>query len=209
MLREAGRLGEAAKVYEDVIDRINKDRDLTQEGKDYFSEIDHHILSNLYVELKQIDKATVHLQWLMDKHPDDPGVYNDMGYIWADADMKLPEAEKLIRKALELEKQKRMKSPDFNPKTDRDKGAYLDSLGWVLFKQKKYEEAKKILQEALKDDNAQHIEIYDHLGDCCLALGQVQEALAAWRRGIEVAGDDRRERERKTEVEKKIQQHSK
>ena len=209
VLREAGRYNEAAKVYEDVIERIGKDPDLTQEDKDRYTEINRYALSNILVEMKQIDKASEHMKWLLDRHPDEPGYYNDLGYIWADHGINLEEAEKLIRKALELDKKKRSAKPGFNAAKDRDRGAYLDSLGWVLFKQKKYEEAKKYLVEALKDPDAQHIEIFDHLGDTYLILGQREAALDAWRRGLEVAGDDRREKERKAEVEKKIQDNSK
>jgi tetratricopeptide (TPR) repeat protein len=205
VLREAGRFAEAAKVYEDVLERIAKDKDLTQKGRDTYSDRYRHVLSIIYVESKQIDKAAEHLKALIERHPEDPGFYNDLGYIWADNDTNLKEAETMIRKALDLDREQRKKKEDFNPAKDRDKGAYLDSLGWVLFKQKRYEEAKKYLIEALKDKESQHIEIFDHLGETYLALGQRDQALDAWRRGLEVAGDDRREQQRKLEVEKKIQ----
>lgn len=77
----------------------------------------------------------------------------------------------------------------------------------MLFKQKHYEDAKKQLLEAIKDKKAQHIDIFDHLGDTYIALGQREAALDAWRRGLEVAGTDRLDQERKVEVEKKIQKH--
>ena len=48
-------------------------------------------------------------------------------------------------------RKRRQASPDFDPATDRDNGAYLDSLGWVLFKKGDLKEAKKYLLEALKD----------------------------------------------------------
>jgi pentatricopeptide repeat protein len=207
VLREAGRNAEAAKVYEDVIERIGKDRDLKQKQKDALTERYRYILSNVYVEMKQIDRATTLMRQLLDRNPEEPGFYNDLGYIMADHDMNLPEAEKLIRKALELDREQRKKKPDYDASKDHDKGAYLDSLGWVLFKKKEYEEAKKYLVEALKDKDAQHIEIFDHLGDTYLALGMRDAALDAWRRGLEVAGDDRREQERKQIVEKKIEKN--
>ena len=207
VLREMGRVAEAAKVYEDVLERIAKDKDLTQKGKDVYTDRYRHVLSNIYVEAKQIDKAADQLKILIDRHPEDPGFYNDLGYIWADHDLNLKEAEDLIRKALDIDRENRKKNPDFNAAKDRDRGAYLDSLGWVLFKQKRFEDAKKYLIEALKDDDAQHIEIYDHLGDTYLALGQKEAALDAWRKGLEVAGADRTEQERKAEVEKKIEKH--
>ena len=207
VLGQAGRYSEAAKVYEDVLERIAKDKDLTQKGKDHYTDRYRHALSTIYVEAKQIDKATELLKSLIDRHPDEPGYYNDLGYIWADHDLNLKESEEMIRKALALDSKKRKKSPDFDPADDHDKGAYLDSLGWVLFKQKHFEEAKKYLLEALKDKDSQHLEIFDHLGDTYIELGEREAALDAWRRGLAVAGDDRHEQERKAEVEKKIQKH--
>ena len=38
VLREAGKLAEAAKVYEDVLERIEKDDGLTEAGKDFYGE---------------------------------------------------------------------------------------------------------------------------------------------------------------------------
>jgi tetratricopeptide (TPR) repeat protein len=207
VLREAGRFAESAKVYEDVLERIVKDRDLTQKGKDHYSDRYQYVLSTVYVESKEIDKAAEHLQALIKRHPEEPGYCNDLGYIWADNDINLKESEELIRKALELDRINRKKAQGFDAADDHDKGAYLDSMGWVLFKLKRYEEAKKYLIEALKDKDSQHIEIYDHLGDTYLALGQREAALDAWRRGLEVAGEDRREQERKSLVQKKIDKH--
>ncbi len=208
VLREAGRYKDAARAYEDVLERIDKDSTLDQEEKDEYAERYRYILSNVYVDLKQIDKAAEKLQALIAKRPEEPAYYNDLGYIWADHDMHLAKAEGLIRKALELDKAKRRKAK-VPAAEDQPNGAYLDSLGWVLFKQKKYEEAKKVLQDAVKDKNAQHIEIYDHLGDTLMALGDREGAIAAWRRGVEVAGENTRERQRRTEVERKLAKHAK
>lgn len=207
VLREAGKYDDAAKVYEDVIERVTKDTDLDPEEKEVYLERYRYTLSNVFVDMGKIDLASEQLQQLLAKKPDDPGYNNDLGYIWADNNMKLDEAEKMIRKALELDRKKRLANPKLDPEDDHDNGAYLDSLGWVLFKQKKYEEAKKVLQNAVKDKASQHIEIFDHLGDAHLALGEKAEALAAWRKGLEVVGEGRRELERKAAVEKKIAEH--
>jgi tetratricopeptide (TPR) repeat protein len=209
VLNEASRFAEAAKVYEDVIERIDKDKNLEQKAKDFYSERYRQVLSLIYVDLKQIDKAAEHLKFLIDRYPHKPGFYNDLGYIYADNDMNLKEAEEMIRKALDLDREQRKKDPKFKGAEDADKGAYLDSLGWVLYKQKRYEDAKKYLILALKDKSAQHIEIFDHLGETYIALGQHEAALDAWRQGLKVAGDDRREQQRKAEVEKKIAKYMK
>jgi Tfp pilus assembly protein PilF len=78
-------------------------------------------------------------------------------------------------------------------------------MGWVLFKKKQYKEAKDYLLQATKDDEVgQHAEIYDHLGDTHQALGEKAEALAAWKKAVELAGKSKREQKRKAAVEKKI-----
>jgi tetratricopeptide (TPR) repeat protein len=205
VLREAGNYPQAAKVYEDVIKLIPKDKLLEPERKEAFVDGYRYLLSNIYLDMGKVDEASDQLEQLLAKRPDDPGYNNDLGYIWADNNMKLDEAEKLIRKALDLDKKKRQAAPDYDPKTDHDKGAYLDSLGWVLFKKGQFEEAKKMLMDAVTDKESQHIEIFDHLGDAHLKLGEKTEALAAWRKGLEVVGDDPRELKIKASVEKKIE----
>jgi tetratricopeptide (TPR) repeat protein len=204
ILRDAGKYAEAAKVYEEVIERITKDKDLEPEEKELYVERHHNALSNIYVDMGKIDLAAEQLQKLLAKKPDDPGYNNDLGYIWADHGMNLDEAERLIRKALDLDRKRRQAK---DPGNDQQNGAYLDSMGWVLYKKKEYQEAKKYLLEAIKDKASQHIEIYDHLGDVHMALGERKEAIEAWRKGLEFVGEGRRELERKTSVEKKIEMH--
>lgn len=209
VLRELGKYDESAKTYEEVLDRIAKDKNLEKEEKAEFSESCRYILSGIYVDMNKIDKASDHLKAILANKPDDPTYNNDLGYIWADHDMNLDEAEKMIRKALEEDRKARKKAnPDLKPEEDKDNAAYLDSLGWVLFKQKKYKEAKEPLLKATQDKkNGQHIEIYDHLGDVYLALGEKAEALAIWKKGLELAGTSKREQERKAKVEKKIKEN--
>jgi tetratricopeptide (TPR) repeat protein len=204
VLREGNRFEEAVKTYETILDRLNKDQNLKDDIKERFIERNRYYLSGVYVDLKMIDKATEHLQALLKKKPDDPTYNNDLGYIWADNDMNLAEAEKLIRKAIEEDRKERKRIPDLTPEEDKDNAAYLDSLGWVLFKQKKYEEARTYLEKAVEDKEGQHIEIFDHLGDVHMALKDKDKAVAAWRKGVDAAGSSRREQERKALVERKL-----
>jgi tetratricopeptide (TPR) repeat protein len=205
VLHEAGRLADAASVYEDVIQQVAKDRGREQDEKDILSEQFRYEVSNIYVELKKIDLAVAHLEFLVKKRPDDPTFQNDLGFIWADNGMNLKEAESLIRKAIELDREQRKKRKNFDPKTDQDSGAYLDSLGWVLFKQKKNTEAKEWLLKAIEDKKSQHLEIFDHLGDVLTVLGEREGAVRAFESGLKVVSDNRRDLERKAAVEKKLE----
>ncbi len=182
LLRHTGKYEEAVKVYEQAFEKTRND-DLKDRMR--------YILSGVYVEVGNIDKSAEHLRELLKKQPENPTYNNDLGYILADHDRELEEAEKMIRKAVQ-------KEPD-NP-------AYLDSLGWVLYKQKKYKEAKPPLLEAIQLPDGQHPELYDHLGDIHKALGEKADAVAAWKKALELSGPSKRDAKRKTEIEKKIKE---
>jgi tetratricopeptide (TPR) repeat protein len=202
--REAGRFADAAKTYEDLIDRFQKNKTLTDEEKAGLVEEYRYTLSNVYVDANKIDKAAEQLKTLLAQKPDNPTYNNDLGYIWADHNMNLDEAEKLIRKALDEDRKQRKAIADLPPEENRDNAAYLDSMGWVLFKQKKYAEAKKYLLLAVKEKEGEHIEILDHLGDVHLALNEKAEAVAVWKKALTLEPGSKREQQRKTEVEKKL-----
>jgi tetratricopeptide (TPR) repeat protein len=202
----AGESEQAAKTWEDVLKRIEKDEGLKKDkeiGNEFIKEM-HLRLSNVYVDVNQIDKAADHLKDVLAEDPDDPGANNDLGYIWADHDMNLDEAEKMIRKALDEDRKRRQKDPDQN--SGADNAAYLDSLGWVLFKKKKYQEAKVPLLEAVKDKDGKHVEIYDHLGDVHMALGEKAEAIAVWKEALKLETEGKREKDIKTKVDKKLKE---
>src|SRR5262249_4259790 len=145
-----------------------------------------YALSSVYVDAKKVDKAAEQLKELLKTDPDNPGYNNDLGYIWADHDMNLTESEKLIRKAIDDDKKNRAKAnPDLKPDEIKANASYLDSLGWVLYKQKKYKEALPPLEEAVKDEEGQNIEIFDHLAEVHKALGDKKAAVEAWTKGLE------------------------
>jgi len=102
-------------------------------------------------------------------------IYNDIGYIFADHDYKLPDALRYLQKAVELD-----------PKS----GAIADSYAWVLFKLKRYEEAKKEILRAIEllgDDV--DATITDHAGDIFNALGDRAAARSYWEKALSLTGD--------------------
>jgi tetratricopeptide (TPR) repeat protein len=205
MLRVLDKSAEAVAAYEQAIDLYKKDEDLSKEERDKRVNRIRYMLSGLHIDLNQVDKAAADLKSLLEKDPDNPGYNNDLGYIWADHDMNLAESEKLIRKAIDDDKKQRQKeNPEQKPGTVKDNPSYLDSLGWVLFKQKKYKEARAPLEEAVKQSDVQSIEIYDHLAEVLNALGDKDAAVATWKKGRELPADTKREKDKKAEIEKKL-----
>ena len=133
------------------------------ELKDRMKDRTRYILTGLYVDNKDIEKAAKELQTLIKRNPDNPTYKNDLGFIWCDHDMNLEESEKLIKEAIGLDKKEKEKlKKDGKIDEVKPNAAYLDSLGWVLFKQKKYKEALEPLKQAAADDeDGSHLEIWD------------------------------------------------
>lgn len=203
---EAGKLDDAVKTFTEVLEKIDANKELKAELKDTLKDRVRYTLSGLHVENRDIDKAAKQLQILIKRNPEEPGYKNDLGFIWCDHDMNLEESEKLIREALELDKKKKEKLKA-EGKIDEitESAAYLDSMGWVLFKQKKYKEALEYLKKASADeDEGNHLEIWDHLGDCYMALGQKAEAIAAWEKALKMEDLSKRDAERRREVTEKL-----
>ena len=90
----------------------------------------------------------------------------------------LPKAESMIRKALR-------KRPN--------EIAFKDSLGWVLYKQGRFREAREVFdQVADADEEDLHAIILDHAGDTCWRLGLTEEAIRLWARAVALAGKQER-----------------
>ena len=84
----------------------------------------------------------------------------------ADRNVRLDEAQQMITKAVDREP---------------NNGAYLDSLGWVYYRQGKYSEAETHLQRAL-DKTARDPTVHDHLGDVYSKQGKPRKPLHSGRR---------------------------
>jgi len=89
---------------------------------------------------------------------------NYLGYMLADKGTRLPEALKLIRKAVEL---------------DPMNGAYLDSLGWAYLKLGQYELAEENLHQAVQREQSDPT-VHDHLAELYEKTGRIRLAAAQW-----------------------------
>ena len=209
--REAGKFDDAIDTYKDVLDRLDEAKGLKDEARTTMKQRVRYILSGLYVDAKDIDKAAENLEGLIKDDPENPTYYNDLGFIWADNDKKFDESEKLIRKALDLDKvqrEKLLEKGDIDAAgAKKENAAYLDSLGWVLFKKKDYKGAVKYLEMAVadkEDEEGQHLEIWDHLADAYMALGETKKAIDTWQKSLKFEDVSKRDVERRKKVTEKI-----
>lgn len=167
-----------------------------------------YLMSNVYSSAKKQKQAEAQLQMILKVDPDNPTVNNDLGYLWADQGKNLAVAEDMIRKALDVDRSVRRRNPSLTAEDDKDNAAYVDSLGWVLFRRGQFEQAKKELERAALLDGGEDPVIYDHLGDACFRLNLRVEAGQAWQRAVELykSGIRGKDEERTRELERKIKQ---
>lgn len=109
--------------------------------------------------LKNYSKMEEILHVILKQNPNHAHALNALGYSYADRGIHLKQAENLIQKALQFEKE--------NP-------YILDSLAWVYFKQGKLKESLLILQKAfqIKED----AEIAIHLVEVFNQLNEKEQA---------------------------------
>jgi len=72
-------------------------------------------------------------------------------------------------------------------KAEPENAAYLDSMGWVLFKLGKFKEAVPHLEKAVSLPGGGDATIWDHLGDCYDRVGQLEKAKDAWQKALDDA----------------------
>jgi Flp pilus assembly protein TadD len=122
----------------------------------------------MYERMKQYDAAEAEFRKVLSANPEHAGALNYLGYMLADRNVRLDEAHDLIKKAVDL---------------DPDNGAYLDSLGWVYYRQGRLNEAEDLLLRAIGHMGGDPT-VHDHLGDVYLKLGKTREAVVQWQASL-------------------------
>jgi tetratricopeptide (TPR) repeat protein len=151
------------------------------------------LLGAVYERQKQYDKAEDEFKKVLNVNPKNAQVLNYYGYMLADRGIRLDEAQDLVRRALDQE--------PFN-------GAYLDSLGWVYYKQNNLGEAEQTLRKAVEHEPHDPT-IREHLGDVYAKQGRMDQAATEWEKSLNewhrsLPAD--LESDKVAEVEKKLNQ---
>ena len=129
---------------------------------------------NCLGELGHKDQQTDLLEKLIAQYPEDSLLNNDLGYLYAEQGVNLDKAERMIRKAL----QEDPRSPSI-----------ADSLGWVLYKQGKFDGAAGYFDRILAIEDVKTSSgtgvIYDHAGDVAFRQGNSAKAVELWTTALE------------------------
>ena len=121
----------------------------------------------------RLQQAEADFRAVLKQDPDNARTLNALGYTLADRTDRYDEALALIEKAL-------AQTPD-DP-------AVIDSMGWVMFRLGRLQEAREYLQRAY--DMTGDGEIAAHLGEVLWVMGDREAARALWEKARETAPDN-------------------
>jgi tetratricopeptide (TPR) repeat protein len=124
-------------------------------------------------KLERFDLLEANLRKLIAVKPDHAHAYNALGYSFAERNTRLPEARKLIERAIELAPE------DY---------FILDSLGWVLYREGDLKGAARELRRAY--GGRPDAEIGAHLGEVLWMLGERDEARRIWDEALKAGPDN-------------------
>jgi tetratricopeptide (TPR) repeat protein len=198
VLRQAEKYDKALAECESLLQEYNR----PQQVRDI-----RYSLSNVCASANQHEKAEEQLRLILDADPHDATANNDLGYIMADRGKNLEESEKLIRKAIELDVAEKQRGKSVGTEGAEANAAYIDSLGWVLFRLGKLDEAREQLEKAAKLAGGEEDPVvWDHLGDVYFKLKQSARARSAWEKSVQLYEQERRRKpdERYQEIKGKI-----
>jgi tetratricopeptide (TPR) repeat protein len=130
--------------------------------------------AELLLRMGELDQAIDQYEVAVKRWPDSALSLNALGYTLADRTDEYRQAEKLIRKAIKL---------------DPENPAIIDSLGWVLYKLGRHEEALVELERAYEmfDDP----EVAAHIVEVLAAMEREDEALEILEKAEEKTPDSK------------------
>lgn len=140
------------------------------------------------ITLERLDKwdaAEADFRKALELNPGQPSVLNYLGYSFVELQINLDEALDMIERAVAARP---------------NDGFITDSLGWVLYRLGRYQEAVGHMEMAAQLQPVDPI-VNDHLGDVFWAVGRRREAEFQWRRALSFEPEE----EDETRIRRKLE----
>ena len=122
----------------------------------------------LYDEIAQFEKSDSIYIKLINIDNKDAQALNNYAYSLVEREIELKKALDLASKAIELE-----------PKNS----SYLDTIGWIYFKQKNFKKAQLYIEKSL-EINKENAVVLEHLGDVMMKINRLSDAKDLYRRAL-------------------------
>jgi tetratricopeptide (TPR) repeat protein len=164
---------EQKKDYKKALEYVKNAASLNSQDKELLSQC-YSSIGDCYHSLGDSQKSDEAYDKALTYNPDNAYTLNNYAYY-------LSVRGVLLDKAAEMSK----RSNELQPNTS----SFEDTYAWILFRQKKYADAK-VWQEKALTHNKQHSAVMDeHYGDILYYLGDTDGAVKSWRKAKDNGGD--------------------
>jgi tetratricopeptide (TPR) repeat protein len=123
---------------------------------------------SIYEREKKYDLAEKMFRQVLEVDPTNASALNYLGYMLADQNVRLKEAQDLVGRAVQIEP---------------NNYAFLDSLGWVYYRLNRLDDAERQLTRSVQL-MAKDPTIHDHLGDVYFKQGKLKQAIDQWQSSL-------------------------
>ena len=147
---------ESVKYFTEILDSIEKNHSLFAKTSDS--------RGIAFERLSMWESAEKDLLNSLSVKPNDAYVINYLAYTWIEKGINIEKSLDMLRKANKLQK---------------NDGYIIDSLGWALFKLKKYKESEKQLELAVRIMPSDPV-VNDHFGDVLWMNNKFLQARYYW-----------------------------
>ncbi len=172
--------------YNIALDELKKAEILAGNNKDSLVQV-ITMRADIYYRMKDYKKTFELFDEAMKYNHNDLTVLNNYAYYLAEQDMKLKEAEEMIKKVIEEE---------------GNNNTFLDTYAWVLYKRGKAREAAAVMQKIIRSGDQSSAEYFEHYGYILKKMGKCDQAVENWKKAIKIDST-------KTNLEKEIRDCSK
>ena len=157
------------KQYTKALSYLKNATSLEFEDKQMLS-LSYSALGDAYHELKNTPSSDEAYERSLVNNPDNVFTLNNYAYYLSVRNEKLDKAAEYAKRANELQ-----------PKNS----SFEDTYAWILFKQKKYAEAKQWIEKAVADTKYKNATVTEHYGDIMFYTGNTDAAVSNWKKAKE------------------------
>lgn len=155
---------EEERRLDEAIAHLEQSKEEFPEAPDLF-----YFLGSLWEQKGHADKSIRYLETVLELEPQHVQALNHLAYTLAERGEDLERAERFARNANELQP---------------SDGYILDTLGWVLYKQGRYEDSVVYLERAFRKASHESI-IAEHLGDAYVKTQLPEKAIEMYAKAYE------------------------
>lgn len=160
------------KDFKKAVEYVKNASELETQDKELLSQA-YSSLGDCYHSLNDLTKSDQAYDKALTYNPDNAYTLNNYAYYLSVRGIQLEKAAGMSKHSNELQ-------PDM--------ASFEDTYAWILFKQKKYTDAKIWMEKALAHNKDNSPVQYEHYGDIMFQLGNTDAALQNWKKAKDNGG---------------------